>query len=42
MHGFPRVLSPFEAPSPFVGVHLDGRKWTGTSGISEGNEGVVG
>lgn len=27
-----RVLSPFEEPSPFVGVHLDGRKWTGTKG----------
>lgn len=27
-----RILSPFEQPSPFVGVHLDGRKWTGTKG----------
>lgn len=27
-----RILSPFEEPSPFVGVHLDGRKWTGTKG----------
>lgn len=30
--GDARILSPFEEPSPFVGVHLDGRKWTGTKG----------
>lgn len=30
--GDARILSPFEGSSPFVGVHLDGRKWTGTKG----------